>query len=96
MAGLKWTKQALADLEAVHDFIARDAEAYAEMLTESLYEQAARLAEEPTLGDRLPLHKDGDVREVMHGAYRIIYRLRDETVYILAVCIGGHVGAPAA
>lgn len=45
----------------------------------------ARLREMPLSGRKVPDFNLGDVREVIHGAYRIVYRIRGDTCYVMAV-----------
>lgn len=88
MDRISWTQQALSDLKAVHDFIARDAASYAELLAESLLETVEQLAGKPSLGAPVPETDNPDVRELCHGAYRILYRQDRDKVQILALCPG--------
>lgn len=88
MAEVIWTEQALDDLKAIHDFLARDTEAYAELITEELFERAEALAEAPQSGAPVPEAKGGAIREFAQGAFRLLYRAEDERLEILAICPG--------
>ncbi len=43
MAQVRWTTQALADLEAIGDFIARDAPSFAQVFVDRVFEAVKRL-----------------------------------------------------
>ena len=85
MARVTWTDQALEDLEAVCQFIARDTPRYADLLASRAFEATQGLGEFPRLGRIVPELGRGDIREVMVQGYRIIYRLAAEEVQILTV-----------
>lgn len=85
---MKWTEQALADLKAVHDFIARDAEAYAELLVEELFHDAERLAD--GLDEGLPLAESDreDLLSWSRGGFRLLCQRTEDDFHVLAVCPG--------
>ncbi len=43
MASINWTTQALTDLEAIGDFIARDAPSFAEVFVDRVFQAVERL-----------------------------------------------------
>jgi plasmid stabilization system protein ParE len=65
-----WSEPALADLEAIHEFIARDSRQYATRFVQRLLEAAERLAALPMLGRIVP-EGDGRHREVFEAPYRV-------------------------
>ncbi len=85
MAQVKWTPQALDDLDAICLFIARDAPQYAYVFADRLFRAAERLEEFPSSGRIVPEFGMEDLREIIIGSYRLIYRLHDGEVQILTV-----------
>ncbi|NUO08892.1 MAG: type II toxin-antitoxin system RelE/ParE family toxin [Candidatus Brocadia sp.] len=85
MAKIKWTLQALEDVEAVVNFIKRDSRYYARMFAIKVFEAVDRLELFPESGRVVPELNRKEIREVIIGNYRIIYRIRDELVEILTV-----------
>ena len=85
MAHVGWTPQALADLDAICLFIARDAPAMSSVFANRVFRATDRLAEHPRSGRIVPEAQRDHVREVIVGNYRIIYRLLDEDVQVLTV-----------
>jgi toxin ParE1/3/4 len=90
MAQVRWTTQAADDLEAIFLFIARDAPRLAAIFADRLFRATARLAEHPRLGRVVPELGDPNIREIVVGSYRVIYRLRKDDVQLLTL----HHGAP--
>ena len=85
MARLRWTPQALEDLEAICTYIARDSDYYARIFAQQILKKVSVLEALPKAGRIVPESKWENVRELIHGDYRIIYRLIDDVVQILTV-----------
>lgn len=84
---ITWSEPALADLEAIHDFIARDSLHYASRFVRRLLEATERLAALPMLGRIVP-EGDGRHREVFEPPYRIVYRVEDDVVHVIRLIHG--------
>ena len=82
---LVWTEQAVADLEGIREFIARDSPRYAEIVVLRLVEAAERLRQFPRSGRVVPELGREDVREVLWGTYRLVYRVAAEEAQVLTV-----------
>ena len=85
MAQVRWTPQALDDLEAICLFIARDAPPVAAVFAQRAFDATDRLAQFPRLGRTVPELSNPDFREIILGNYRLIYRMRSGDVQILTV-----------
>jgi plasmid stabilization system protein ParE len=85
MAQVKWTVQALDDLEAICLFIARDAPHIATVFADRAFRATDRLVQHPRLGRIVPELKIEPIREIIFGNYRIIYRIQEGEVQILTV-----------
>ncbi len=85
MARVSWTPQALADLEAICLFIARDAPEMASVFADRAFRTTDRLIDHPRSGRIVPEFSQEHLREVLLGNYRIIYRLRNEEAQVLTV-----------
>jgi plasmid stabilization system protein ParE len=88
MTTLRWTVQAVEDLEAVRVYVARDSEYYAALLVERLFASVERLGEFPESGRMVPEFQRSDLREVIVGSYRIVYRLSQDPIAVLTVFHG--------
>ena len=70
------TPTAIADLGEIVRFIASDSPERAKRFGYALIDQALSLSPFPEMGRMTPEVGDPDVREIVHGAYRIIFELR--------------------
>jgi len=85
VARVRWSNQALADLEAIGDFIARDAPSVAQVFVERVFTAVKRLEAFPRSGRIVPEISQEDIREIIFGSYRIVYVVSDDEVNILTV-----------
>jgi plasmid stabilization system protein ParE len=83
-----WTDRALDNLRAIGDFIARDNPAAAEKWVGTLMTAAESAAETPLAGRVVPEFKREDVRELLRRTYRIVYRVREQSLEVLTVFEG--------
>jgi len=88
MAKIKWTVNAINDVEQIGKFIERDSLHYARLTVSKLYEAVDRLIKFPESGRKVPEVDDAALREVTIDGYRIIYRLTKSTIYVLTVVHG--------
>lgn len=66
---------AQSDIASIGQYIARDNPERARSYTEELVARTERLAQFPEIGSRLTRAADPNLREIIHGPYRIIYRV---------------------
>jgi addiction module RelE/StbE family toxin len=83
-----WSPEALADLRSIHDYIAHDSEAIASNFIERLLNDVDRLAEFLLIGARIREFKRSDYRHLIVRPYRVIYRVADDAVFLIAVVHG--------
>jgi len=95
MAEVRWTPQAADDLEAITHFIAADSPYYASLLAVDVLNAVERLQIFPHLGRVVPEVQAPDIREIVLGNYRIVYRIRDDVVEILTVWHGSRLLDPS-
>jgi plasmid stabilization system protein ParE len=85
MKKIKWTDEAQRDLRAIWSFIARDSVHNADRFIGKLVRAARRLRRFPSIGTIVADLTSREYREVLHGNFRIVYRLKDDQVLIVAV-----------
>ena len=85
MTRVVWTRGAVEDVEAVKAYVARDSVRYATLLAERIVSAVDRLELFPESGRVVPEVGDESLREVIHGAYRIVYRIKAESVEVVTV-----------
>ena len=80
-----WSEPAKADLRSIHDFIAHDSQHYAKKVTQDIREKTDVLDELPKVGKKVPELNDEAIRELSLYSYRIIYEIKNQDVFVLAV-----------
>ncbi len=80
-----WTPRARADLKAIHDYIAKDSRANAQRVAHEILRKADTLTEPPHPGRRVPELNDPALREIPAYSWRIVYHLRNGTVFIVTL-----------
>ena len=77
------TPQALEDLQQIVSFIARDNPDRARSFGNELIDKALSLTNFCERGRITPELNDENVREIVHGSYRIIYEAMPDKIYVL-------------
>jgi toxin ParE1/3/4 len=86
VARLIWTEPALADLEAVADYIALDNPTAARRLVGMVFERVERLERFPNSGKRPPELPRSPYREIVVTPCRVFYRAEEDgAVFVLHV-----------
>lgn len=83
-----WTERARWHLRAIHDYIAEDSPQYAARMVDRITRKSETLARFPWAGHLVPEYEaEGghQLRQILQGNYRIIYRIRTNLVEVLAV-----------
>jgi toxin ParE1/3/4 len=83
-----WTEQALRDLEAIKDYIARGSVANAAEVVRAIDAAADRLADLPLAGRIIPDFADPNRRERFVSRWCIMYRVENDAVLILGIIHG--------
>ena len=83
-----WTNTAEKHLKAIHDYIALNSPTYAKRMVDRLTRRSQQIADFPFSGRRVPEYDMDNIRELIEGAYRIIYRIKSNQVDVLAVIHG--------
>ncbi len=85
MAQVVWTEPAVADLDAIADFIALDKPSAARALVQRVLEHVGQLAEHPLSGPRARELPGSGYRQLVEPPCRIFYRVEASRVLILHV-----------
>ena len=86
-----WTAQAREDLQAIKAFIARDAPATATAFIRGIRNSVGQLRGFPESGGVVAEVGEPNIRELIHGNYRVIYRVANDRVEILTVFHGSKI-----
>ncbi|MBM3212676.1 type II toxin-antitoxin system RelE/ParE family toxin [Candidatus Poribacteria bacterium] len=90
MAKIRWTYEAEVWLKDIYDYIAQNNLSAAGRVIEGIYEKAQILCQFPDIGYRYRSEKEGEIRILLYGHYRIAYlrRKEEDLVEILGVFHG--------
>ena len=80
-----WSPLAIERAAEAVAYIAKDSPAGARRWVENLFAVVATLAQLPERGRRLPDVPRADVRELLVGSYRVVYRIEARRVAVLTV-----------
>ena len=84
---IKWSPEAVEDTEEIAAYIHKDSPLYAQKIVEELIAASRRLTQFPLRGRRVP-ELTSTHRECFVYSYRMIYRVEEQHVLILAVIHG--------
>jgi addiction module RelE/StbE family toxin len=85
MKEVVWTRRAIEDVQAIRSFIEHDSPHYSGLVAQRIVAAVERLARFPESGRVVPELERPELREVIHGPYRIVYRVRENRVDVLTV-----------
>lgn len=83
-----WSPEAVEDLTRIREYVARDSDSYAAALMDRILGAIEQLAEFPRMGRRVPEIDDEAIRQLLVGPYRVLYRVRQESIHLAAVVHG--------
>ena len=82
---ISWTRTAVGHLADIYEYIARDSKRYAKRMVDRITARSKQIGDFPESAPVVAEYADPAVREVLEGAYRVIYRVQANTVVVLAV-----------
>lgn len=88
MTAVIWSPRAIADLDAIREYIARDSPSHADIVVRRLIAAVDRLELFPKSGRVVPELDRPSLREVIARPYRIVYRVRRGKVEIATIAHG--------
>jgi len=80
-----WSPLAIDNLTAITEFFAKDRPAAAEKWIDNIFSQVKKLENFPQSGRMVSEVNLQEIREILSGNYRIIYRLAENQISILTV-----------
>ncbi len=88
MTDLIWSPQSVADVEEIRAYIAVDSKLYADLTVQRIVAAVERLRMFPDSGRMVLERSSPELREVIAGKFRIVYRRRPDVVEIATVFRG--------
>jgi len=85
---IDWSPEAIEDLYAIAEYISRDSEFYARAVVSKILSVSRNISEFPMVGRVVPELEDETIRERFVYSYRLVYRLMQDGILIVAVIHG--------
>ena len=82
---VQWTRVAYKRLEEIYAYIEKDSPAQAAKWSEKLLKKIEGIKDFPKAGRTVPELGLVNVREIVYGNYGLIYKIKDETAYIMTI-----------
>jgi plasmid stabilization system protein ParE len=83
-----WTEPAVADLQNNKAYISNDSGYYAAVMIEKILKSVERIKDFPRIGREVPEFEESEIREVIYSNDRIMYRIHEDFILVLAVVHG--------
>ncbi|MBI5204937.1 MAG: type II toxin-antitoxin system RelE/ParE family toxin [Nitrospirae bacterium] len=85
---IKWSPRAASHFEGICDYIAKDSKRYAALFAKKVLLIVKSIPQFPKSGRVVPEYNDENLREKLYENYRIVYRIKEEVIEIVAICHG--------
>jgi toxin ParE1/3/4 len=79
---------AVAHLDNIYEYIALNSPTYAKHMVDKITHRSVQIAAHPLSGRKVPEYDSEVVRELIEQPYRIIYRIKQNHIDVLAVIHG--------
>ena len=83
-----WTQAAIEDLRSIRDHIADSSEDYAASTIDRIITTVDPLTDFPLMGPRIREYPRYGLRQVLAKPYRVIYRIKGTSLFIVGVIHG--------
>lgn len=83
-----WTNNAIEHLANIYEYIALNSSTYCQTDGGQDYRRSVQIADHPFSGRLVPEYQAEDIRELIESPYRIIYRVKQDQIDVLAVIHG--------
>ena len=80
-----WTHMAYRRLEEIFSYIEKDSLNNAGRWVDKLVKKTNQLKDFPKVGRVVSEGGSANIREIIYGNYRIIYKVKDDAIYVLTV-----------
>lgn len=83
-----WTNNAVDHLVNIYEYIALNSPTYAKGMVDRITRRSSQITGSPLSGRMVPEYQAQDIRELIEKPYRIIYRIKQDQIDVLAVIHG--------
>lgn len=85
---VRWSPRAASHLEEICNYIAKDSHYYASLFAKKVIAIVKSIPQFPMAGRIVPEYGDENLREKIYENYRIVYRIKEKSIEIVAICHG--------
>lgn len=83
-----WTENAIGHLANIYEYIGLNSTTYAKRMVDRITRRSEQIAKQPLSGRKVPEYDADDIRELIEKPYRIIYRIKQDQIDVVAVIHG--------
>ena len=83
-----WTLNAITHLTNIYEFISLNSPTYARRMVDRITRRSEQITSHPLSGRKVPEYEADDIREIIENPYRIVYRVKQNHIDVLAVIHG--------
>jgi len=91
---IEWSQSAVASLDAIVAYASQFSAQYAARIRSRLVNRVAQLGDYPMLGKMIPEYGIEEIRELSEPPYRVLYRVRHDSIEILNIVHGARLLRP--
>ena len=85
---IHWTENAIGHLVNIYEYIAINSPTYGKRMVDRITRRSEQIAVQPLSGRKVPEYDAEDIRELIEKPYRIIYRIKQDQIDVVAVIHG--------
>jgi addiction module RelE/StbE family toxin len=86
-----WTLNAIRHLTNIYEYIALNSPTYARRMVDRITRRSEQISAQPLSGRKVPEYEAEDIRELIEKPFRIIYRVKQDQIDVLAVIHGAQI-----
>lgn len=86
--GIRWSPLAVSNFEQIVNYISQDSKTYSMIFASNVLTLIESIPLFPKSGRMVLEYKDENLRERIYGNYRIIYRIKEDVIEIVAITHG--------
>jgi toxin ParE1/3/4 len=85
---IRWSPRAASNFEDICNYIAKDSKYYASLFAKKVNAIIKTIPQFPRAGRVVPEYNNENLREKIYENYRIVYRLKEGFIEVVAICHG--------
>ena len=86
-----WTENAIGHLVNIYEYIAINSPTYGKRMVDRITRRSEQNAKQPLSGRKVPEYDAEDIRELIEKPYRIVYRIKQDQIDVVAVIHGARI-----